>query len=945
MSVKIARMLALVALVAAIVGFGTPAIAQQYTGRIDVTVEDSTGGRLPGVTVDLTGQMIQSAVTDARGEAHFLNLTVGNYTVKAALTGLQRLARAPSLTVTAGGTIPLAVKMGVAGAKEEVVVTAEAPVLDTKKQTTATNVSFDELQNVPTARDPWVVMQSVPGIVMDRVNVGGSESGQQSGFMGKGASSGRHDVERGRHADHRHVLAVVAVLLRLRHVPGDERRRPAARTPKSATGGIQLNFMLKSGTNTFHGSGKVVLRGRESMQSNNMPDLHLAATASARATGKGDRTDQFTRLGRRHRRPDPQGQVVVLGRPTASRTSASLKLGGVPRPDRPAERLVQDAGRRSPSRCAGRSPSSRPTSRSGDATPARRVRRRRTLDQDGPNQMYKGEVNYIVGNNLFLVGRYAYVKGGFTFDPRGRHGHGRRTGRRRRVARLVRQLHHRPARRTRSWWTATTSRGTTRSSSGSPGGRPRPTARRPRPVTTTASTTASRASDRATAGAYPYLVRAGVRARTASDGPVEVLNFYVGDTITLKRMTINLGLRFDHQVASVLPSPSRRRCPGCREVPAGESRRRASTTRSSTSCSSRASASPTRSTRPARRSCAPPTRCSRRRSAPARRGSCRWPSTGILRRRASTANRRPDRQPNEILLEHRTRRTSPTATTAASTRTTRPPSATSINKVGRLRQPEDARVHRRHRPRADAEPRRQRVVHLPHDRGLELAADHAVRRQAAHRRHRRRRLRQFKGTSPAHLPTGIRRVDRRHLQRAVLRPHRQASPATRRRARSTRRARTTTRPYQGFEVTATKRMSNHWMARFGFSTNCWREYFDGARRLQQPDADARQPEHRRRLRRVGGRRFGQERHLHGAAEVPDHRQRRLPVPVRHRPRRQLPDPPGLPDAVVPEHDDRRQDCARPCWRSDARRILLVYPDFGRPVCRRSRRSTSASARR
>ena len=47
--------MALLALVAAVVSFGTPAMAQTYTGRIEVTVEDSTGGRLPGVTVELTG--------------------------------------------------------------------------------------------------------------------------------------------------------------------------------------------------------------------------------------------------------------------------------------------------------------------------------------------------------------------------------------------------------------------------------------------------------------------------------------------------------------------------------------------------------------------------------------------------------------------------------------------------------------------------------------------------------------------------------------------------------------------------------------------------------------------------------------------------------------------------------------------------------------------------
>ncbi len=161
MSFRISRMLALAALVAAIVSLGTPAMAQQYTGRIEVTVEDSTGGRLPGVTVELTGVQNQSAVTDARGEAKFLNLAVGKYNVKASLTGFSDWKSA-DLTVAAGVAIPLGVKMGVAGAREEVVVTAEAPVLDNKKQTTSTSIGLDELQGVPTARDPWVVMQSVP---------------------------------------------------------------------------------------------------------------------------------------------------------------------------------------------------------------------------------------------------------------------------------------------------------------------------------------------------------------------------------------------------------------------------------------------------------------------------------------------------------------------------------------------------------------------------------------------------------------------------------------------------------------------------------------------------------------------------------------------------------------------------------------------------------------
>ena len=40
---------------------------------------------------------------------------------------------------------------------------------------------------MPQSRDPWAVLKTVPGIIVDRVNVGGNESGQQSGFVGKGS--------------------------------------------------------------------------------------------------------------------------------------------------------------------------------------------------------------------------------------------------------------------------------------------------------------------------------------------------------------------------------------------------------------------------------------------------------------------------------------------------------------------------------------------------------------------------------------------------------------------------------------------------------------------------------------------------------------------------------------------------------------------------------------
>jgi len=45
------------------------------------------------------------------------------------------------------------------------------------------DVSTETLEKIPTAADPWPVLSQVPGVIVDRVNVGRNESGQQSNFI------------------------------------------------------------------------------------------------------------------------------------------------------------------------------------------------------------------------------------------------------------------------------------------------------------------------------------------------------------------------------------------------------------------------------------------------------------------------------------------------------------------------------------------------------------------------------------------------------------------------------------------------------------------------------------------------------------------------------------------------------------------------------------------
>src|SRR5262245_33015692 len=256
------------AILAITIGGASTASAQVFTGRVDVTIEDATGGRLPGVNVDLTGPVGQSQISDAEGQAHFLNLPVGTYTVKASLSGFNPFTNSSVQVATGAGT-PLAIKMSVAGTAETVNVSAATPIVDIRRETTTTNVTLEELQNIPTARDPWVVMQTVPTIYVDRVNVGGSESGQQSNYIGKGSVVTDNTWS----IDGVPITDMGATGSTPSYYDFDMFQEMAITTggadAQNPTPGVQLNLVLKKGGNTAHGNARFYGENQD-LQSNNL---------------------------------------------------------------------------------------------------------------------------------------------------------------------------------------------------------------------------------------------------------------------------------------------------------------------------------------------------------------------------------------------------------------------------------------------------------------------------------------------------------------------------------------------------------------------------------------------------------------------------------------------------------------------------------------------------
>jgi len=252
-----------------------PAFAQILGGTINGAVKDEQGGVLPGVTITVHGtDATQTYVTDGAGEFRFLNLAPGPYTVTATLQGFTTLKR-ENVIVEVGRAVELPMVLKVAAVAETITVTCASPIIDTKATGTATNFTTDELGKIPTSRDPFALMRSVPGVLVDRVNIGGNETGQQSNF----ASKGTRPQDAVWTMDGINITDMTATGASPSYYNFDNFEEiqvsTAGQDIKQPTGGMGLNLVVKRGANLFHGG----FRGyfdNSSLESSNVPDELLA---------------------------------------------------------------------------------------------------------------------------------------------------------------------------------------------------------------------------------------------------------------------------------------------------------------------------------------------------------------------------------------------------------------------------------------------------------------------------------------------------------------------------------------------------------------------------------------------------------------------------------------------------------------------------------------------
>jgi hypothetical protein len=231
--------------------------AQVSTGEILGKATDTTGAVLPGVTVTLTSPaLIQPmvAVTTETGAYRFPSIPIGTYLVSFELTGFKKYVRS-DIIIQAGFNAEVNARLEISTVQETVTVTGESPVVDTTSTTMSASFTRDMLEKLPNARDPWVIIEQTPGMVMSGANVGGNLSGQQTSFSAMGSSSNQQWNMNG---------AVVSDIASGNSSPTyydfdsfEEIQITTAGADASQQGaGVQVNFITRSGSNKLTGFGR-----------------------------------------------------------------------------------------------------------------------------------------------------------------------------------------------------------------------------------------------------------------------------------------------------------------------------------------------------------------------------------------------------------------------------------------------------------------------------------------------------------------------------------------------------------------------------------------------------------------------------------------------------------------------------------------------------------------
>lgn len=138
----------------------------QFTSSVEGDVHDPTGAAIPEATVKLTNtetQVSTSAVTNDAGIYHFPSLAPGKYLITAQAKGFSQAK--VSFVLESAQVRDVSIALSVAKVSTNVVVTTQAPLLDTADSRNQLTIPSKQMQTFPLEnRNPTTILGLSPGV-------------------------------------------------------------------------------------------------------------------------------------------------------------------------------------------------------------------------------------------------------------------------------------------------------------------------------------------------------------------------------------------------------------------------------------------------------------------------------------------------------------------------------------------------------------------------------------------------------------------------------------------------------------------------------------------------------------------------------------------------------------------------------------------------------------
>lgn len=168
--------------------------AQRISGKLIGTVTDEGIIALPRVTVEISSPAlmggVHSQVTSDKGTFRFVNLPPGTYKIVCKLEGFQTVEK-KEIKLLIGMTVTENISLKPKTIEEYITVTAASPVVDVTKSSTSTNYDRNQLEKLPLRRDYSFldIIKQTPGFTTNfgwassRMSAYGSNPEENATFM------------------------------------------------------------------------------------------------------------------------------------------------------------------------------------------------------------------------------------------------------------------------------------------------------------------------------------------------------------------------------------------------------------------------------------------------------------------------------------------------------------------------------------------------------------------------------------------------------------------------------------------------------------------------------------------------------------------------------------------------------------------------------------------